>query len=140
MCLVKSFKEFFLTYELECLYTGDEWYDIQKKRTEYYMVKVDTQKDVEENTVDEDEEEDYDPIFDKVLFCCNDCSFFVSAKEFSGCKKDRIFFFSMMIEFLKWRIMMVGISHNFLSYTSIFWPPPTWLEKSSSGLTSSWYC
>lgn len=51
VCLVKSFKEFFLTYELECLYTGDEGYDIQKKRTEYYMVKVDTQKDVEENTV-----------------------------------------------------------------------------------------
>ena len=51
VCLVKSFKEFFLTYELECLYTGDERYDIQKKRTEYYMVKVDTQKDVEENTV-----------------------------------------------------------------------------------------
>lgn len=38
--------------------------------------------------------EDYDPIFDKVLFCCNDCSFFVSAKEFSGCNKDHIFFFN----------------------------------------------
>ena len=26
VCLVKSFKKIFLTYELECLYTGDEGY------------------------------------------------------------------------------------------------------------------
>lgn len=55
------------------------------------MCKVDTQKYVEENT---DEEDDYDPTVDehdnKVLFCCNDCSFFVSAKKFSGCKKNCI--------------------------------------------------
>lgn len=67
------------------------------------MFKVDTQKDVEENTIDDDEDDDYDQIFDegenevdnlenKVLFCCNGCSFFVSAKEFSERRNNCIFF------------------------------------------------
>ena len=43
---------------------------------------------------------------DEVLFCCNGCSFFVSANEFWGFKKNG-------------RIMMVGNSHNFQAMLKI---------------------
>ncbi|KAM3757735.1 hypothetical protein ACB098_02G212000 [Castanea mollissima] len=70
---------------------------------------------------------------DQVFILGNDCSFSVSATEFSGCKGNSIYFTDENdIGVFYFENQKIGKIVDFQDQYHLFWPPPSWLSSKSS--------
>ncbi|XP_031286483.1 uncharacterized protein LOC116145194 [Pistacia vera] len=78
-----------------------------------------------------------DGLEDRVFFLGDDCSFSLSAKEFSGCKGKSIYFkhgpsridgFLPGIDGGIFDLKDRTVRHLFAECSKIFWPPPSWVK------------